>query len=633
MALPTARKAVLACALLASATIAIALARPKPVPTARPAPVATASAARLAPPDAGEDEDEEPAYAFRVPTGKPAELSCGEARRVIAQVRTGLAYEPDSVSPHALAAGAADWLDPHGLWSAAPDSPIQARIEKRADELVAEMEGRVGDDCPAAREVGDALMTWVDLLRTRFDQARAGGREADAAAASEEIPFDAIAYSQPAKTFADDLGARVGAFERTYGEGAKLYSEAARDRFFPLLTPDEWGRVLLAAAVRAYVPLIDPHGAWAPLDEEESVYEVDLAGHPPSKLWEKSERTAIGVVLGDGATAPLAEGDLVLSIAGVTTAGLPLEQLDQLSYAAADLPATTTATILRRGEHALRTIKLDPPPAASTAEAPEVDELLPAARVAYGEGDALVVVIHDVRDDLGEQLAQTIATDANRHDEKPLTGVVLDLRGNGGGSTDGAIAALGLFLPGAPLFPMKRRDGTIETDRAPMPPAASCWRGPVAALVDGETASAAEMIAGALAVYHRGPSVGAPTYGKGCAQEYLDDDVHAGVVRLTTLLYALPNGEAVQRIGLTPTIGLPLPPVEDTEREATLAHAPPTWRGPDVRDRRAPTAAEVWPPHGGTVGPCKDEAVCKALRALGAVGTKNVRATRGGGRR
>jgi len=192
--LPTARKAVLACALLASATIAIALARPKPVPTARPAPVATASAARLAPPDAGEDEDEEPAYAFRVPTGKPAELSCGEARRVIAQVRTGLAYEPDSVSPHALAAGAADWLDPHGLWSAAPDSPIQARIEKRADELVAEMEGRVGDDCPAAREVGDALMTWVDLLRTRFDQARAGGREADAAAASEEIPFDAIAY-------------------------------------------------------------------------------------------------------------------------------------------------------------------------------------------------------------------------------------------------------------------------------------------------------------------------------------------------------------------------------------------------------------------------------------------------------
>ena len=49
-----------------------------------------------------EDEDED-AYAFRMPTGRPAELSCEEARRVVAQVRTGLAYEPDGVSAHALA--------------------------------------------------------------------------------------------------------------------------------------------------------------------------------------------------------------------------------------------------------------------------------------------------------------------------------------------------------------------------------------------------------------------------------------------------------------------------------------------------------------------------------------------------
>ena len=43
-----------------------------------------------------------------------------------------------------------------------------------------------------------------------------------------------------------------------------------------------------------------------------------------------------------------------------------------------------------------------------------------------------------------------------------VRGVLLDLRGNGGGSTDGAADALGMFLPGCPLFPMKRRDGGIE---------------------------------------------------------------------------------------------------------------------------------------------------------------------------
>jgi carboxyl-terminal processing protease len=180
---------------------------------------------------------------------------------------------------------------------------------------------------------------------------------------------------------------------------------------------------------------------------------------------------------------------------------------------------------------------------------------------------------------------------------------------------------------------MKRRDGTIETDRAPDPPSDQRWTGPLATLVDGETASAAEMIAGALAVYRRASSVGTPTYGKGCAQEYVDDDAHAGVLRMTTLLYALPDGAPVQRVGLTPTIGLSFTPAEDSEHEATLAHAAPSWRGPDVRDRRVASETETWPSHAGALGPCKDADLCKALRAIGAAPSKSVRATRGAGRR
>jgi carboxyl-terminal processing protease len=631
MAKAAAIRSAIVLAAVAGGVGAVALTRPR-APDVAPPPAAIAPAPHVSTVDAAPDEDEDRPYAFRVPTGKPALLACEEARRVVAQVRLELAYEPDGVSPRALAAGAADWLDPHGLWSAAPDSPIQARIEKRAAALVDEIESRVGDDCPAARDVGGALATWVTELRGRFDASRARAHDADAAAASEEIPFDAIAYSRPARSFADELGARVGAFEGAYGDAAKPFAEAARERFFPTLTAAEWAQALLAATVRAYVPLVDPHGAWAPLDEEESVYEVDLAGRPPARLWEKSERTAIGVVLGDGAMAPLAEGDLVLSIGGVATAGLPLEQLDQLSYAAADLPDAPSAVILRAGDAAPRTVTLDPPVESPEPEVDE-DERLPVERTPYGEGDAIVVTIHDVRDDLGDLLARTIAHETRTEGVRHVEGVVLDLRGNGGGSTDGATAAIALFLPGEPLFPMKRRDGTIETDRAPEPPSEDRWLGPVATLVDGETASAAEMIAGALAVYHRGPTVGAPTYGKGCAQEYLDDDARAGVLRLTTLLYALPDGAPVQRVGLTPVIALSLAPPEDSEREAQLAHAPPSWRGPDVREPRVARAEETWPLHGGAFGPCKDADVCKSLKALGMAPGKTVRATRGGGRR
>jgi carboxyl-terminal processing protease len=124
--------------------------------------------------------------------------------------------------------------------------------------------------------------------------------------------------------------------------------------------------------------------------------------------------------------------------------------------------------------------------------------------------------------------------------------------------------------------------------------------------------------------------VGQPTYGKGCAQEYLDDDVRVGVLRLTTLLYALPDGSPVQGVGLEPSLLLPSDAHGSAhfdapgEREADVPNAPPTWRGPDVRDRtQVPPRVAAWPEHRGRVGPCRDPEVCRALVALGSGGAKH----------
>ncbi|MET0595489.1 MAG: S41 family peptidase, partial [Polyangiaceae bacterium] len=155
----------------------------------------------------------------------------------------------------------------------------------------------------------------------------------------------------------------------------------------------------------------------------------------------------------------------------------------------------------------------------------------------------------------------------------------------------------------------------IEIDRAPVPRERDRWTGPIATFVDGTTASAAEMIAGALGAYRRGVVAGSRTYGKGCAQEYLDDEVRVGVLRLTTLVFALPDGSPVQLVGIMPSVFLG--PEVVTEREAKIAHALPTWRGPDVRDPQR-TFEVPWPAHRGKVGPCRDDAVCRTLRAVGA---------------
>ncbi|HEX8796456.1 MAG TPA: S41 family peptidase [Polyangiaceae bacterium] len=608
----------------------------RPAPAAMPATLAPAAGAgsaasddraaqQGASPAAGVDDPR--AHAFRVPNGDAPGLACDEARAVVAQTRGQLAYVPEAVDPHAFADAAADWLDPYGLWSVSPDSPVADAFDARGAELLADLEARGGGrDCVAARALGVELVTWVDDLRAAFDAARADptpGEDAENAATA--VAFEGATVTRPARALAATLGRRIGAIDRELGAAAQPYAEAARARYFPALDPDGWARVVLAAAVRAYVPTIDPHGAWAPLDEESSVYEVDLEARPPSRLWDKAERTSIGVRIEAGAAPPLADGDVVLALSGVPTAGLSFEQTEQLGYAASDARPPAQAVVLRAGEKLPITTWLDGAPVDTRASGPATDDDddLPVERLEYGDGDAIVVAIHDVRDDLGDELTRAILR-AREQEGRPLQGVVLDLRGNGGGSTDGAIDALGLFIPGAPLFPMKRRDGSLETDRAPEPPAVDRWRGPVATLVDADTASAAEMIAGALASYRRGPVVGAQTFGKGCAQEYLDDDAHAGVLRLTTLLYALPDGTAVQRVGLAPTLKYPFPVADADDREATLPHAPPSWRGPDVRDRSVLARADdgtwtvAWPNAAGNIGPCKDAEVCRAMRMLGA---------------
>lgn len=586
-------------------------AAPTPAPHVEVAPDAAALAAPAEIPDDHVDDDR--SFVFRIPSGEPTMLSCDEARTIVDQVRAGLAYQPEAVKAQAFASSVADWIDPHGLLSLAKDATTARAIDKAGPELLADIEGKRQRSCASAAAPGAALEAWAAELREAFDRGRREhGPVTAAVAAIEPLPATTSALAA-----AEELGRRAGAFEEAHGAMGKRFADEARRRFFPSLDKQGWARVVLASAVRAYVPLVDPHGEWAPFDEESRIYEVDLASRPPSRLWGRAVLTAVGVRVTDAATSPLAVDDVVLSVANVATAGLPLEQVDQLGYASGDARIPVAATVLRAGKIVTLDVAHheDSEPATRAAE-------LPVERIPWGDGDAILVAVKDVRDDLGEDLA-TILEDERERGPRRLSGVVLDLRGNGGGSTDGAMGALSLFLPGAPLFAMKRRDGTVEIDRAPIPHDRDRWTGPVATLVDGTTASAAEMIAGALAAYRRGPTVGTTTFGKGCAQEYVDDDAHAGVLRLTTLVYALPDGSPVQRVGLVPMVRYPFVPQGDPssiqERESKLAHSAPPWRGPDVRDPAIRDVREEtsWGSHGGTVGPCRDAEVCKALRLLG----------------
>ncbi len=577
--------------------------------------------------DVPDEETQEPACGpsmgegLVLPTGAPAALTCDAARTIVAQVRNNMAADAGAVDAAKFADGAVDWLDPHGLWSVAPDAPIAPLLRREKDHLLSELEASPSAGaCEAADVVGAALAAWTKVLRGSYDEGVVEGRREDHAPRTlaevwrtiSSAPFEDGPITRSGRDLAHELGREVGVARLAYGDALEPYAAAASKRFFPELGEDGWARVVMAASVRAYVPQIDVHGAWAPLEEETSIYDLDLETNPPLRLWTEMTRTALGVRVDGGALAPLLDGDIVLAVRGVPIAGMSVEQAAQSAIIADAPEGQATQVVVLRPQVGQPLTLVVTAPASRIAGPPPEPPALPLDIVRYGEGHVAVIAIADVPDDLGERVGAALSRARQSPD---LRGVLLDMRANPGGSTEGAISAVGHFLPGAALFPMRRRDGNVEIDRAPDIAPDQRWTGALAVLVDGDSASAAEMIAGAIGSYHRGVIVGDKTYGKGCAQEYLDDDARAGVLRLTTLMFCLPDGAPVQKTGIFPQIALSLPAA--AEREARVARALPAWRGPDVRDP-ALMHEVPWSSHGGRVGPCKDEIICRALRVVGA---------------
>lgn len=129
-----------------------------------------------------------------------------------------------------------------------------------------------------------------------------------------------------------------------------------------------------------------------------------------------------------------------------------------------------------------------------------------------------------------------------------LEGLVLDLRDNGGGLMDEAVKIVSLFVPeGTEVVRTKGRPGLRQeaiyrTRSKPIAPEL-----PLVVLIDGESASAAEIVSGALQDMDRAVVLGSKSFGKGLVQTTMQLP-HEGVLKLTTAKYYIPSGRCIQRI-------------------------------------------------------------------------------------
>ncbi len=147
-----------------------------------------------------------------------------------------------------------------------------------------------------------------------------------------------------------------------------------------------------------------------------------------------------------------------------------------------------------------------------------------------------------------------------------IDGLVLDLRGDGGGYLPEATALTGLFINHGPVVQLRDTSGRLEV--LDDPESAPAYDGPLAVLVDRMSASASEIFAGAIQDYHRGLIIGQTTFGKGTVQNLVPLDRWSrepvnGQLTVTIGKFYRVTGESTQHRGVEPDI--PLASVLDTK--------------------------------------------------------------------
>ena len=136
--------------------------------------------------------------------------------------------------------------------------------------------------------------------------------------------------------------------------------------------------------------------------------------------------------------------------------------------------------------------------------------------------------------------------------EGPFEGLVLDMRSNPGGLLDQAVKVADVFLDdGLVVYTKGRVDSQRQEFRAHADGTEPIY--PIAVLVNEGTASASEIVAGALQDHHRALVIGANTFGKGSVQTVYPLEGGSGL-RLTTALYYTPGGRSIQEVGISPDI-------------------------------------------------------------------------------
>ena len=258
--------------------------------------------------------------------------------------------------------------------------------------------------------------------------------------------------------------------------------------------------------------------------------------------------------------AGILAGDTILSVDGKSTEGIGAATLESLLPGA---PGTVAALVIRRADGNERTLNVP----RRVVETPSVKGILrdadgwrftidPDRRVAY-------IRIAQFNDRTVAEVDAALA----RIRADGVSGIILDLRDNGGGSLTAAVGVVDRFISEGAIVSIRGRGDTGRTWDATSSP--EDLHIPMVVLINQGSASASEVVAGALRDNGCAKIIGTRSYGKGSVQDVLQLPDGAGTVKITTARYYLPSGTSPHRAvgasrwGVEPDTGFRVPMTEE----------------------------------------------------------------------
>jgi carboxyl-terminal processing protease len=318
---------------------------------------------------------------------------------------------------------------------------------------------------------------------------------------------------------------------------------------------------LLKGAIGGMLSSLDPHSSYldgASLQRLETMIDGSYTGLGLSVLLEDGAVKVVSPFRGSPAEkAGIKAGDYITHLDGVLYYDRELDEA--VAKMRGEAGTSIRLTVFRAGR--------DEPFDVTVTRG--VIELEPVTSKL--EGTVGVITINEFSRDVGADVNAAVQAMKQQSAGK-LSGLVLDLRSNPGGSLDEAVALSDLFLAGGDIVSQRGRIASEnEYYRAETVFRGDVARGiPLIVLIDAGSASASEIVAGALQDQNRAVVMGERSFGKGSVQSLIQLDKNSAV-KLTTARYFTPAGRSVQEGGIEPDIRVPQLSDPDARLRATQA--------------------------------------------------------------